>query len=401
MSSATSQIAAELARQTAGGQSEGARQPLAGRLLSLDVFRGITIGAMILVNDAGDGDAAYWPLKHARWNGWTPTDLIFPFFLFIVGVSMVYSFSSRLKRGESRWHLMVHVLKRAAILFALGGLLNGFPNQYHLASIRIEGVLQRIALCYLVSSVLVLWSGWRGQVSAMVPCLVGYWVLMRFVPVPGFGEPTEAIPLLDPNRNLAAWLDRKLLMGHLYEGMRDPEGLLSTIPAVATTLTGVLTGEWLPSGASAWRKAGWMLALGVAGVTAGKVFNLWFPINKKLWTSSYVLFSSGSALICLALCYWLLDIKQRRGRWTIPAVVLGTNAIAAYVFSELLAKGLEAGRVHLSSGQILSWQQFIYQRLFAPLASPSMASLLYSLVYVVVCWTVSWMLYRKRIFIKI
>ena len=374
---------------------------MTGRLLSLDVFRGITIGAMILVNDPGDGDAAYWPLKHARWNGWTPTDLIFPFFLFIVGVAMVFSFSSRLKRGESRSRLCAHVLKRAAILFALGVLLNGFPNQYHPGSIRIEGVLQRIALCYLFSSVLILWSDWRGRVSALVGCLIGYWVLMRFVPVPGFGEPTHAIPLLDPDRNLAAWLDRKLFMGHLYEGVRDPEGVLSTIPAISTTLIGVLAGEWLRSGASAWRKAVWMLALGVAAVVAGKVFNPWFTINKKLWTSSYVLFTGGSALIGLALCFWLLDIKRRRGRWTMPMVVLGTNAIVAYVFSELLAKALDAGRVHLSSGQILSGQQFIYQRLFAPLANPALASLLYSLVYVLVCWLVSWMLYRKRIFIKI
>jgi predicted acyltransferase len=344
---------------------------------------------------------AYWPLKHARWNGWTPTDLIFPFFLFIVGVSVVFSFSSRLKHGESRQHLMVHVLRRAAILFALGVLLNGFPNQYHLASIRIEGVLQRIALCYLFASALTLWSDWRGRVCAIGACLIGYWVLMRFVPVPGFGVPTHTIPLLDPNRNLTAWLDRKLLMGHLYEGTRDPEGLLSTIPAIATTLIGVHTGEWLRSDASARRKAGWMLALGVAGLVGGKVFDLWFPINKKLWTSSYVLFTGGFALVGLALCYWLVDIKQRRGPWTMPALVFGTNAIAAYAFSELLAKTLDAGRVHLSSGQILSWQAFIYQRVFAPLASPPRASLLYALAYVLVCWVVSWLLYRKHIFIKI
>jgi len=356
---------------------------------------------MILVNNAGDAAAAYWPLKHARWNGWTPTDLIFPFFLFMVGVSMVFSFCSRRKHGESRLQLMPHVLKRATILFAIGVLLNGFPNQYHLASIRIEGVLQRIALCYLFSSVLILRLDWRGQVLAILACLVGYWVLMRFVPVPGFGVPTHAIPLLDPNRNLAAWLDRKLFMGHLYEGTRDPEAVLSTIPAIATTLIGVLTGEWLRSAASARRKVAWMLALGVVGVVAGKVFNAWFPINKKLWTSSYVLFTGGLAVVCLAFCYWLLDIKQGRGRWTMPALVLGTNAIAAYAFSELLAKALDAGRVHLCTGQVLSWHEFLYQRLFAPLASTPKASLLYSLVFVLVCWTVSWVLYRKRIFIKI
>ena len=184
-------------------------------------------------------------------------------------------------------------------------------------------------------------------------------------------------------------------------GTRDPEGLLSTIPAIATTLIGVLTGEWLRSGAGGRQKAGWMLALGLAALVAGKVIDPWFPINKKLWTSSYALFTGGLAVVCLAVCYWLLDIKQRRGRWTMPALVLGTNAIAAYAFSELLAKALDAGQVHLSSGQVLSWQEFLYQRFFAPLASPPKASLLYSLVFVLLCWTVSWMLYRKRIFIKI
>ena len=329
-------------------------QPSAGRLASLDVFRGITITAMILVNNAGDGDAAYWPLKHAQWNGWTPTDLVFPFFLYIVGVSMAFSFASRLAHGASRTHLMLHVVKRSAILFAIGVfVINSFPDGYHLGTIRIEGVLQRIALCYLVCSVLVLWMGTRARVAAIAICLMGYWVLMRLVPVPGFGVPTHGIPLLDPDRNLAAWLDRKLLFGHLYEGTRDPEGLLSTIPALATTLIGVLTAEWLRAGASAKRKAAWMLAMGVAGLGAGTFFNLWLPINKKLWTSSYVLFTAGFALVCLAVCYWLLDAKQKRGRWTVPAVVFGANAIAAYTFSEVLAKTLDSLQVHLASGTLL------------------------------------------------
>jgi len=377
-------------------------QPLAGRLMSLDVFRGITIAAMILVNDPGGGDAAYWPLHHARWNGWTPTDLVFPFFLFIVGVAMVFSFASRLKHGDSRARIMLHVVKRSAILFAIGiFIINSFPDRYDLRHIRIEGVLQRIAVCYLVCSVLVLWTGTRARVAVIAVCLAGYWVLMRFVPVPGLGVPTHDIPLLDPNRNLAAWLDRKLLFGHLYEGTRDPEGLLSTVPALGTTLIGVLTGEWLRSDASAKRKAAWMVAMGVAGLAAGKFFNLWFPINKKLWTSSYVLFTAGFALVCLALCYWLLDVKQKRGRWTLPAIVFGANAIAAYTFSEMLASTLYALHVHVAGGGVISWQELVYQRLFSPLANPANASLLYSVVYVLVCWLVAWLLYRRRIFIKI
>ena len=372
-----------------------------GRLESLDFFRGLTIALMILVNDNGDGRAAYWPLKHAAWNGWTPTDLVFPFFVFIVGVSMVFSFASRLKRGESRSHLMMHAAQRAAILFALGVALNGFPDGYHVATIRIEGVLQRIALCYLIAAPLVLWTGARTRWAAIFACLVGYWVLMRLVPVPGYGIPTHDIPLLDRDRNVAAWLDRHVFPGHLYEGTRDPEGLLSTIPAVGTALFGVVTGEWLRSDATPQRKTAWMLALGVAGLVAGEIWNPWFPINKKLWTSSYVLFTAGFALVCLALCYWLLDVKKWRGTSTLPAVVFGTNAIFAYTFSEVLAKILDAGHAYAPSGHLVNWQRLIYLKFFAPLASPPNASLIYSLVYVLVCLLVTWILYRKRIFLKI
>src|SRR4029077_8178437 len=196
---------------------------------------------------------SYWPLKHANWNGWTPTDLVFPFFLFIVGVSLAFSFSSRLRCGETRAQLLSHVLRRGLILFALGVFLNGFPNQYHLGTWRFYGVLQRIAICYVVSAILVLWSDRRGWIVTIVSCLVGYWILMRFVPVPGLGVPTHDIPLLDPDRNLAAWIDRgvnaflqsTIHTGRLYEQTRDPEGLLSTIPAIGTTLLGAVAGLWL------------------------------------------------------------------------------------------------------------------------------------------------------------
>jgi len=380
---------------------EKPRQPLAGRLMSLDLLRGATIAGMILVNNPGDEQSAYWPLKHAEWNGWTPTDLVFPFFLFIVGVAMAFSFSSRLKRGESRRRLMAHVLWRGLILFALGMFLNGFPNQYHLATWRVYGVLQRIAICYVISAIVVLWSGRRGWIITIVTCLAGYWVFMRFVPVPGFGVPTHDVPLLDPDRNIAAWLDRKLLFGHLYEGTRDPEGVLSTIPAIATSLLGVLTGEWLRSDRSAGSKAAGMASFGVLGLAAGEIFNLWFPINKKLWTSSYVIFTAGLALLCLALCYWVLDMKQWRGRWTKPFVIFGMNAIAAYVFAEMVAHWISRMGVSLADGTFVPWQQVIYERWFEGLASPPNASLLYALVFVMMCWAAMWVLYRRGIFLKI
>jgi predicted acyltransferase len=220
---------------------------------------------------------------------------------------------------------------------------------------------------------------------------------MRFVPVPGFGVPTHDIPLLDPDRNLAAWLDRRLLAGHLYEGTRDPEGVLSTIPAVATSLLGLLTGQWLRSSHSAPRKALGMALFGLIGVVAGRILDLGFPINKKLWTSSYVIFTAGLALLCLALCYWMVDLNRWRGLWTKPLLVFGMNAIAAYVFAGMTSGLLD----HLHTAVGMSWQESVYERIFVPLANPANASLLYALAYVLVCWAAMWLLYRKGIFVKV
>jgi predicted acyltransferase len=373
------------------------------RIQSVDFFRGLTIALMILVNNNGDYRNTYWPFLHSQWNGWTPTDLVFPFFVFIVGVSMVYSFRSRLARGDSRTAILMHAFRRAVILFAIGVLIvNSFPDHYDPAHIRIYGVLQRIAICYLVAAVFVLWTGIEAKIVAIGVCLIGYWILMRYVPVPGFGVPTHNIPLLDPDRNWVAWLDRKLLMGHLYEGVRDPEGLLSSVPAIGTVLFGVLTGEWLRSKATARAKALWMLIFGVIGLAAGKFFNIWFPINKKLWTSSYVLFTAGFALVVLALCYWVLDVRKLRGRWTMPVLVFGMNAIAAYTLSEMLAAGLGSWIVNAGANAGRSMQEIIYRRLFAfGGVSTSNASLAYALAFVLVCWLVMWILWRKKIFLKI
>ncbi len=353
--------------------------------MSLDVFRGATIAAMILVNDPGSS-AAYWPLKHAQWNGWTPTDLIFPFFLFIVGVSLVLSFASRLKRGDSRRALVVHALRRSATIFAIGLLLNGLPH-FHLATWRIPGVLQRIAVAYLAAALITLFSRTNARIVWIAALLLGYWLLMRFVPVPGYGIPTHDIPLLHPDANLAAYLDRKLMTGHLWEGTRDPEGVLSTLPAIATTLCGVLAGEWLRSSRSPKQKAAWMLASGVTGLIAGELWGIWFPINKNLWSSSYVLFTAGFAVVCLALCYWAIDIKTYRGCLTKPFVIFGSNAIAAYVISEVL-------------GGTFGWKDYIFQHAFARVSPPGLASLLYSLAIVGVCFVPVWWMYRNRIFLK-
>jgi predicted acyltransferase len=366
------------------------------RLVSLDLFRGITIAAMILVNNPGDELSSYWPLRHAEWNGWTPTDLIFPFFLFIVGVAMAFSFRARLDRGASRGELLKHVLWRGAALFAIGLFLNGFPNHYQLHHWRVYGVLPRIAVCYVIVALLELWTDWRAQIAVAFACLAGYWVLMRYVPVPGFGIPTHDMPILDPDRNIVAWLDRKLLMGHLYERTRDPEGVLSTIPAVATCLLGLLAGKWLKIQREGEVKSVLLVTAGTCLALTAQVWNIWLPINKKLWTSSFVLFTAGLALIFLGILYLLADVRQHRGRWTRPILVFGMNAIGAYVFAEIISHFLDGVRTHR-----MPLQEFIYSRFFAHLAGPANASLIYALLYLAMCWCAMAVLYRKGIFLKI
>jgi predicted acyltransferase len=374
-------------------------RPLSERLLSLDLLRGLTIAGMILVNNAGDEPSAYWPLKHAQWNGWTPTDLVFPFFLFMVGVAMTFSLPSRMKRGESRGQIMKHALWRGFLLFFIGVALHGVPVP-HFASLRIYGVLQRIAICYVISAFLALYVSKRWQWVVIFFCLASYWVLMRYVPVPGFGIPTHDMPLLDPDRNIVAWLDRKVMMGRLYEVTRDPEGILSTIPSIATCMLGIMTGDWLRSKRSPETKAWGLAVFGILGIVAGEIMNVWFPLNKKLWTSSFVVFTAGMALVFLALSYWLVDIKKWRS-WTTPFLVFGANSIAAYVLAELLAHILYHTVHHVSNGRPVSLQQVIYERVFVPLGSPANASLLYALTYVAICWLAMLLLYRRKIFLKI
>jgi len=367
-----------------------AASKVGGRLESLDVFRGLTIAGMMLVNNAGDWEHIYWPLEHAEWNGWTPTDLIFPFFLFIVGVSMVYSIANRQKKGESRNSLLAHAVRRAFLIFAIGLLLNGFPH-FHLATWRIPGVLQRIAIVYLITSVMVLFAGWRGRLAALFACLVGYWAIMKFVPIPGYG-----VGNLTPEGNLASWLDRLTMYNHLYiEHIRDPEGILSTIPAIGTCLLGVFTGEWLRSARSAAQKLTGMVAAGAVLTIAGKLWGYEFPINKNLWTSSYVLFAGGLALLFLGFCYWTIDIQGWK-TWGKPFLMMGMNPLALYAIASLVAHlSIE---LHVGDESLKSW---IYDRIYAPLANPYNASMLYGFTYVVAFLILGWILYRRKIFLKV
>jgi predicted acyltransferase len=358
----------------------------------VDALRGLTVAAMVLVNNPGTWRAIYPPLRHANWHGWTPTDVIFPFFVYIVGVAIPLALGPRLERGE-RSAVLRKVIRRSIVIFGLGLILNGFP-WYDWATIRIPGVLQRIAACYLVAAVIYLFTSTRAQAVITAVLLVGYWLVMALVPVPGYGAGD-----LSPAGNLAAYIDRAVLGPHIwqYAKVYDPEGILSTVPAIATALLGVLTGTGLRGGRSTDVVAGRLTIAGIAGIVAGELWGFWFPINKSLWTSSYVVLTAGLALIALALCYWLVEVRAYR-RWAIPFAVLGVNALVLFFLSTLVARLLSIIRVGAEGASL---QTVLFDRVFAPLASPVNASLAFALTYVIVWWATMWMLYRWNIRLRV
>ena len=359
------------------------------RLVSLDVFRGATIAAMVLVNNPGTWEAVYPPLRHAPWHGWTFTDLVFPFFLWIVGVALTLSLGRR-AAAEDRRRLWLHILRRAAILFAIGLFLNAFPY-FRLGTLRIPGVLQRIAVCYLAAATIFLCTRLRGQCLWVAGLLVSYWMSMAWFPVPGHGP-----GVWQPVGNLAQYVDSLVLGGHMWSQTRvwDPEGIFSTLPAIATTLFGVLAGRLMRAPLPAPEKAAWMFVGGHALLVSGLAMDVWLPINKNLWTSSYAVFMAGMAASAFAVCYWLVDVQGWR-RAAAPWTVLGMNAIAVFVASGLVARML--GVVHIGGTPL---QQVIFRHAFAPLASPVNASLLYALANVALMYLLAWLLYRKRRFVK-
>jgi len=362
------------------------------RLLSLDVFRGLTVAAMVLVNNPGTWRAVYPPLRHADWHGWTPTDLVFPFFLFIVGVAIPLALGRRLDAGHPRGRLALRVVRRSAVIFALGLLLHAIPA-FDLSAIRVPGVLQRIAVCYLIAALLFLVSGWRMEAAVAAAAVLGYWAALELVPVPRFGAGD-----LGKEGNVAAWLDRTLLGPHLWRAARvyDPEGVLSTLGAIATTLFGVLSGRLIRSGLPTADTASGLVVGGVAGIGVGLCWGLWLPINKSLWTGSYAVFTAGVALIVLAACYWLIEIRGSRW-WTRPFEVLGANALAVFFLSSLLAKLLIAARAAGPDGQSRPLQAVFFDAYFAPLASPALASLAWAVANVLLWLAVMWPLHRRNI----
>jgi predicted acyltransferase len=367
---------------------------MTGRLRSLDVFRGLTVAAMILVNNPGSWSYVYPPLAHAEWNGWTPTDLIFPLFLFIVGVSLVVAFTRREAAGATGRSLARKALVRGALIVLIGLLLNGFPR-YQLDTIRIPGVLQRIGVVYALTAFIFLGFGpvMRRRIAGLL--LVGYWVLMTFVPVPGgvAGDLSQA-------GNLGAWLDRLLLGGHLWTPVFDPEGILSTLPAIATCLLGTFAGERLLADATPGDRATGLFLSGAALLVAGLAWNAWFPINKSLWTSSYVLFSGGIAFQALAACYWIVDVRHR-GAWARPFEVFGTNALFAFVLSGLLGRLLELWTVAGPDGQPIGGQEWLFDQVLRPLAGPRNGSLLFALASVGLMFVLTGVLYRRRWFLRL
>jgi predicted acyltransferase len=369
------------------------------RLLSLDALRGLTIAFMVMVNNNGS-ERAWSFMKHADWNGMTATDLVFPTFLFVVGVSIVFAYEAHLAKGATRGQLAGQTVRRAAILFCFGLAVNGFPH-YHLATLRIYGVLQRIAICYLIAGLFYLWDRrWQSKVVVLVAALVAYWILMRWVPVPGFGMPGRDIPFLDKDANLVAWLDRHIFPGRLYEVTRDPEGLLSDLPALGTALLGVLTGIWLRSKHTLRGKAAGLAGGAAALLALGSLWALEFPLNKKLWTSSYVLVAAGIAIALLALFFWTIEVSGWRGKWTWPLLVLGSNSIFIYMVSELLG-GLLSFIPLTENGHRISPTQWSYVHWFAHIPNPGLASFAYSFTYLAICFIPTWVLYRKRIFLKV
>lgn len=428
------------------------------RLLSLDILRGLTIAGMILVNNPGDWGAVYPPLLHAKWHGCTPTDLVFPFFLFMVGVAISIALGKRKDRGDAPQAMYRKIGYRTLVIFGLGVFLAAFPHfrfdgspmlrvvhyvllavamlavfarevlepeihqkerkilaylawgavagmlaiglsgHYWLDTLRIPGVLQRIALVYGIASLIFLHTSVKGQLVLGASLLLLYWGLMILVPIPD-----GMAPNLEPETNLGAWLDRTILgVKHLWSQSKtwDPEGILGTIPATGTALVGILSGEILRSTHPAEKKAMRLLLSGVVLVAVGQAWNLVFPINKALWTSSYVLYAGGLAQLLLALIYWTVDIKGYQ-RWGKPFQVLGVNALFAFILSGIVAKLLGAIKWQLDDTNTQTLKGWIYDGLFTSWLSPINASLGYALLNVLFIFCCSWLLYKKSVYIKV
>ncbi|MET1056093.1 MAG: DUF5009 domain-containing protein, partial [Pedobacter sp.] len=375
---------------------EGKSIPAKGpRLLSLDFFRGFTVASMILVNNPGSWAHIYTPLEHSAWHGCTPTDLVFPFFLFIVGVSIVYAMEGRKANPALHGALLLSILRRAVTIIFLGMCLS-LVWKYDLAHLRIPGVLFRIGVVFGIAALIYIKTTTRTQVFTVAVLLVGYYILMNFVPVPGFGPAN-----LEPSTNLGAWLDRLVFTeNHLWKSSKtwDPEGLLGTLTAVGTCLIGVLTGTWLKKGKlKDLKDLGVIAGTGAILVIAALIWNLFFPINKALWTSSFVLYTAGIGIIILSLSYWFIDIKKYQLLiW--PFVAFGRNAITAFVLSGVLPR-LLSFIPYSSHGEKTNIWAFVNHEVFEPNLSPNNASLISAVTIVLLIFIPIWWMYKKNVIV--
>lgn len=363
------------------------------RLISLDAFRGATMALMVLVNTPGNGAHVYAPLEHSEWNGWTPTDVVFPSFMWIVGVAMTLSIAKRLAAGASKSQIFAQAFRRAVILYLLGCAVYVYPA-FDLSTERVLGVLQRIAICYLIATAIYLNTRVRGQIVWIVSLLTGYWLLMMLVPVPGYGAGH-----LDVERNFAHYIDRIVLGSHNYLNTKtwDPEGIISTIPAIATVLFGIMAGHVLRLQGTLSKRAVRLLCTGILLIIAGYICNIWLPINKKLWTSSFSLFMAGLDFTLFSLMLWLVDIRGYK-RLTKPLVIMGMNAITVYMASEILDQVFDA--IHWSSnGQTVNLHEWLYG-LCTVVASPINASLLFAIAYVMLMFGIAYVMYRRKWFVR-
>lgn len=372
---------------------------LKNRLTSLDFFRGATVAAMIMVNDPGSWETTYYQLTHAEWEGCTATDLIFPFFLFIVGVSITLAFNRALEKGQSKSRLVRKALKRGVIIFSLGLFLNIFPS-FDFSELRIPGVLQRIALVYVICSLLYLYTSKKGQVIWFFMVLVGYYIVMTYMPVPGIG-----VANLDPINNFSAWFDRLILEGNLGqkgEGLYDATGIFTTIPAIGSGLSGVFIGYLLLPGKMDGRiSLIWMFVLGCSFLALGWLWSLEFPIIKRLWTSSFVLHTSGLAILCFAISHWFMDLlKFEIG--TKPFLAFGANALAAYFVAGVFGKFTSVKILSMGhDGSVISIREWIFSKLLMIAPDPYVSSLAYSVMNTLLIFTLIWALYKRNIIIKV
>ncbi len=355
------------------------------RLLSLDAFRGATVLLMVLVNNGG-GPHSYTALEHSEWNGWTVTDTVFPSFLWIVGVAITLSLGRGLQLGDTPSQLLPRIFRRAVILYVLGLLVYVYPT-LSLSHQRLLGVLQRIAICYLVASLIYLYTGIRAQILCIVVLFLAYWLVMTFISVPGY-----TAGRLDMEGNFAHYVDRIILGTHNYSETKtwDPEGIVSTLPAIGSTLLGIMAGHVLRLSLPLAVRRSRLLMVSALLLALGLLMNIWLPINKKLWTDSFATFMAGLDFAVLAMFIWLAD-EHNYGRYLKPFLVTGMNAIAIYLASEFFAEFLDATSLH----------QRIYTSFFTPLASPLNASLLWALSFTALMYLIAYAMYRRRWFVRI